>query len=100
MTRRVLWSSAALDDFDGAIAFIAARGPAGARQVASAINRAARGLRDVPTGRPGRVGGTYEKVVRGAPYLLADALSPDDRAVVILRVIHSARDWPDESWPD
>jgi toxin ParE1/3/4 len=54
------------------------------------------------TGRIGRVSGTYEKVVGGLPYVIAYAIT--DRAgreaVTILRVIHGARDWPDEDWPE
>ena len=55
------------------------------------------------TGRPGRVAGTYEKVVPGLPYILAYAIQPlPDSAelIVILRTIHGARDWPKGKWPD
>jgi plasmid stabilization system protein ParE len=53
------------------------------------------------TGRPGRVAGTYEKSVTGLRYIIAYALTRrGDREIVsILRVIHTARDWPDEEWP-
>lgn len=100
MSRSVLWSSSAVEDFDNAIAFIAERSPNAARRVAAGIDRTARDLGSIPTGRPGRVGGTYEKPVHGLPYLVAYTLTEDDAVVVILRVIHSARNWPDESWPE
>ena len=58
-------------------------------------------LGEMPTGRPGRVAGTYEKSVTGLRYIIAYALTRrGDREIVsILRVIHTARDWPDEEWP-
>ncbi|WP_348649897.1 type II toxin-antitoxin system RelE/ParE family toxin [Rhizobium rosettiformans] len=54
-----------------------------------------------PTGRPGRVTGTWEKSVPGLPYILAYTMiaAETPETVVILRVIHAARDWQSESWP-
>ena len=56
----------------------------------------------MPTGRAGRVTGIYEKPVTGLPYILAYAISQanGEKAVVIVRVIHTARDWSAEKWPD
>lgn len=53
------------------------------------------------TGRPGRVNGTYEKLVPGLPYMLAYTIaSQSEREVIaILRVIHTERDWREEDWP-
>jgi plasmid stabilization system protein ParE len=54
------------------------------------------------TGRKGRVGGTYEKPVPRLPYIMAYALSTladGSEAVVILRVIHGVRNWPEDEWP-
>jgi plasmid stabilization system protein ParE len=98
---RLVWSSAALDDFDQTIAFLAERNPNAALRVADRIDRAARKLARLPTGRPGRVAGTYEKIVTGLPYILAYAMTPPGagNSVVILRVIHGARDWPSGRWP-
>ena len=53
-------------------------------------------------GRPGRVSGTYEKSVSGLPYVLAyciDTLGGQE-TIFVLRVIHTARHWPGEAWPD
>jgi toxin ParE1/3/4 len=59
------------------------------------IRAAASRLIDFPnSGRPGRVAGTRELVVPGAPYILPYRIDGD--AVRILRVIHAARLWPDE----
>lgn len=98
MSRRVEWSASALDDLDQTIAHIARENPAAARKVAAGIGRAAIGLGLRPTGRPGRVPGSYEKSVTGLPYVIAYAV-PDGSRIVVLRVIHTARDWPKGQWP-
>jgi plasmid stabilization system protein ParE len=97
--RRVVWSAAAFDDFDRAIAFIAAESPNAARRIKEATERTGNDLGAIPTGRPGRVSGTYEKVVQQTAYLMAYSVSGDSSTVTILRIIHGARDWPTESWP-
>ena len=97
MTRTVRWSDAALADFGDQIDYIAAHNPKAARRVAGAIDELAMALGDMPTGCPGRVTGTYEKLVVGLPYILAYAVLGE--TLVILRVVHTSRDWPAELWP-
>jgi plasmid stabilization system protein ParE len=48
------------------------------------------------------VTGTYEKAVTGLPYILAYVITKTggEEAVAIVRVIHTARDWSAETWPD
>ena len=101
MTRRVSWSRDALNDLKAQVAPIAADNPAAARRVREILGRTAAALSDMPTGRPGRVRGIYEKSVPGLPYILAYAVTgdADHGAVTIVRVIHTARDWQPESWP-
>lgn len=99
MKRRVDWSHTALADLLIQIEYIAADNPDAAERVAAAIRQTGYDLGRFATGRPGRVHGTYEKPVLGLPYLIAYALTNDEKAVSILRVIHTARDWPDETWP-
>ena len=98
----VVWAKAALDDFDSIITYIAGDDPRAARRVADRIGNAAASLGRTPTGRPGRVAGTYEKSVVGLPYVIAyafQAISGKRERIVILRVIHSARNWPKGKWP-
>lgn len=95
--RRVVWSDTALDDFERAIAYIAAESRSGAQHIAAAIDDTATRLGEMATGRPGRVEGTYEKPVARTPYIIAYALTQRD--LVIVRVIHGARDWPTGQWP-
>ena len=101
--RRVVWSKHAHNDFRGIIGYIAHDNPAAARNVAIRIDQTIQTLAATPTGRQGRVSGTYEKVVRGMPYIVAYALGDepkDHETITILRVIHGARDWREESWPE
>lgn len=68
MKRTVVWSNAAKADFLDIIRFIAEAKPDAAERVADTIDRVVTNLGDMATGRPGRVAGTYEKVVPGLPY--------------------------------
>lgn len=100
MKRPVKWSRAALDELKAQVAYIARDNPA-ARQVAARIRSAGDGLADFATGHPGRVMGTYEKSVSGLPYIIAYAIDRSDgaEAVVVLHVVHAARDWCEGEWP-
>jgi toxin ParE1/3/4 len=102
--RPILWSRDALDDLKRQLIFIAADNPAAAERVVDRLRATAAGLEDFATGRPGRVTGTYEKSVTGLPYIIAYEIIPAHEssageAIAILRVIHTARDWPEEGWP-
>lgn len=102
MTRRIIWSRAALDEIKAHVAWIASDNPIAARRVAQRISIAGDGLADFATGHPGRVTDTYEKSVGGLPYVIAYAIDRTSTAevVVVLHVIHTARDWREGEWPD
>ena len=100
--RDVFWSEAALADLAGIIDYIAAENPKAALAVIERIEETGNGLGEMATGRPGRVGGTYERLSTGLPYILAYAIdrrSSRPERIVILRVIHAKRDWPQGDWP-
>ena len=100
--RPVVWSEEARQDYFNILRFIAADNPFAAEKVVDAIDEAGDGLGHFATGRPGRVAGTYEKLVVGQPYLIAYAIKSrrDGEAVSVLRVIHTSRDWPAGEWPE
>ncbi len=102
MKRSVRWSTDALTDLAYQVSYIAAENPSAARRVADTIDKTALALGEMPIGRPGRVTGTYEKLVTGLPYILAYAITQagNEETVAIVRVIHTARDWAAEKWPD
>jgi toxin ParE1/3/4 len=100
--RRVVWSRDALDELKEIVAYIARDSPRAARKVATIIRTAGEKIGSIATGRPGRVSGIYEKSIQGLPYILAYAILPiaeGGEAVVILRVIHTSRNWPKNGWP-
>ena len=100
--REVAWSEHALDDADALAAYIAADNPVAARKVLDRIEATAAHLGHAPIGRRGRVAGTYEKPIVGLPYIIAYALETlptGGERIVILRVIHGVRDWPQGQWP-
>lgn len=95
---RVRWLTLALDDLDHAVDFIATDNPGAAKRVAGKIWQAAQTLARHPSmGRTGRVAGTREWVIRGTPYIMAYRVR--DEALEILRVLHTAMEWPDEFHP-
>jgi plasmid stabilization system protein ParE len=98
--RRVVWSQDARDDYLAILRHIAADNPDAAERIAEAIERTGDALGDFATGHPGRVAGTYEKSVARLPYTIAYALADGERTVAILRVIHAARDWRADHWPE
>ncbi|MQT13209.1 type II toxin-antitoxin system RelE/ParE family toxin [Segnochrobactrum spirostomi] len=102
MKRPVRWAREALDDVKDQVAFIAQDNPHAARRIAQALRHAGDTLSTFATGRPGRVAGTFEKVVGSLPFVICYVLreGPDGESVVIIRVIHTSRDWPPESWPE
>ncbi len=102
MTRSVQWSRTALDDLKEQVAFIAKDNRAAAQRVADRLRDTAAALGQRAIGRPGRVTGTYEKPVTGLPFIIAYALTTRGgrESIVILRVIHAARNWQPESWPE
>ena len=88
-------------DLADLIAWIAADNPAAAQRVAAFLDWTALALGDMPTGRPGRVTGTYEKLVTGLPYILAYVIVEpgEQEEIAIVRVIHTSRDWSADRWP-
>jgi toxin ParE1/3/4 len=100
MKRALSWTRGALDDLKAQISYIARDNPTAARRVAARIRATGDALGEFASGHPGRIAGTYEKTVSGLPYIIAYAIEVRDGAegVVVLHVIHTARDWRDGEW--
>lgn len=100
--RPVVWSAEAHRDSLDILRYIADDNPFAAEKVVDAIEEAGNKLGEFATGRPGRVTGTYEKSLAPLPYIISYELRliAGRECVVILRVIHTAREWPPEEWPD
>ena len=92
---RLEWSAFAIEDRDAIFDYIEEDSPRAAVVVDDRIRVQVRQLLQYPeTGRPGRVDGTRELVIRRTPYIAAYRVSGD--VVRILRVLHGAQQWPDE----
>ncbi|SFB17595.1 Plasmid stabilization system protein ParE [Rhizobium sp. NFR07] len=100
--RPVVWSETAHRDALEVLRYIADDNPAAAERIVDAIERSGEQLGKVATGRPGRVAGTYEKSLDRLPYIIAYELRSiaGRESIVILRIIHTSREWLDEEWPE
>lgn len=93
-TMKLEWLSQALLDFNEIIDFISTDNPVAAVEQGDEIESQVTMLLDTPDiGRPGRIQGTRELVVVRTPYIAAYRVK--GHAIQILRILHSARRWPE-----
>jgi toxin ParE1/3/4 len=87
----VRWTTLASDDLSRIARRIRLNNPTAARKVAKSLYDSAMSLETMPNrGRSGRIRSTREFVV--APFIIIYRVETD--AVEILRIYHSAQDWP------
>jgi len=92
---RLEWSQFALADRDTIFEYLEADSPQAAIIVDERIREQVEGLAQFPeSGRTGRVEGTRELVIQRTPYVAAYRIAGD--TVRILRVLHGARQWPED----
>jgi toxin ParE1/3/4 len=88
---QVRWSALAAQDLENIATYIKRDNPDAARRVAETLYAAAMSLDTMPArGRPGRIPGTRE--LSRAPYIIVYRIMAE--AVEILRIYHSAQNWP------
>jgi toxin ParE1/3/4 len=93
---RLEWSAFAIEDRDGIFDYIEEDSARAAVVVDDRIRAQVRQLLQFPeTGRPGRIEGTRELVISQTPYIVAYRITGE--TVRILRVLHGAQLWPDET---
>lgn len=91
---KIKWLRRALQNLEQAHAYISKDDPEAATRTVIKIQAAVSQLGEFPfMGKMGRVEGTRELVITQTPYILIYRVKGD--AVEILRVLHSARRWPD-----
>jgi toxin ParE1/3/4 len=94
---RLFWLQRAEADVEAIFGYLVERDPNGARRVYEAIQRQVALLADQPgIGRAGRVADTRELVISRTPYVVAYTVDRRIDAVIILRVLHAARQWPQD----
>jgi addiction module RelE/StbE family toxin len=92
---RLRWSATSREDREQLYNYIRADSPAAAKVVDDRIVSHARRLLQFPgSGRPGRVADTKELPVPGTSHILVYRVLPG--IIRIVRVIHTARQWPEE----
>jgi toxin ParE1/3/4 len=91
------WTERALADLVALRAYIASDNPRAAERMVRRIVGLVEGqLSQMPeSGRQGRVHDTRELVVASSPYMVVYRIVGD--AIIVLRVLHGARRWPDTS---
>lgn len=89
----IRWSPEAADDLERIVNRIKPNNVTAARRVAETIYRRCAELDFFPNrGRAGRIAGTRELVPAPLPYIIVYRVEPD--AVEIVRIYHSAQNWP------
>ena len=91
---QIRWQDDAINDLIQVRRFISMDNPQTAARVAHRIRSAVPELANQPgMCRPGRVPGTRERVLVDVPYIIAYRV--EGNSVVILRVLHTSRKWPE-----
>ncbi len=89
----IRWSPEAADDLERIADRIKQDNPAAARRAAEVIYRRCSDLELFPNrGRIRRIAGTRELVLAPLPYIIVYRVNPV--ATEIVRIFHSARNWP------
>ena len=91
----IKWLHNALHDLDAEATYIAKGDPAAARPTVQRIHQAVSQLSENPAlGRPGRIHGTRELVVRKTRYIIPYRVRPRLNRIEILRIFHTSRKLP------
>ena len=91
---QIRWQDDAINDLIQVRRFIAMGNPSAATRIANHNRSTVPELAKQPgMDRPGRVPGTCERVLVDVPYIIAWRVEED--SVVILRVLHTSRKWPE-----
>jgi toxin ParE1/3/4 len=92
----IKWSKEALKDLQSLHRYIAKDNPFAAEKTAMAVVMAVETILPVnpEIGRPGRVIGTRELVIKNTPYIVPYRIKLG--VIQVLRVYHGARKWPDQ----
>ena len=92
---KIRWLDDSIKDLTALRQYIAQENPTAARRVAKKIIQSVNLLLDQPgIGRAGRVPNSRELVVTGTLFLVPYRIK--NNTIEILRVLHSAKQWPEE----
>lgn len=92
---KLRWTRLAANDLEDIADYIAQDNPIAAHQVLVKIQHDTLKLKNNPfLGREGRIHGTRELIIQQLPYILPYRVI--DQNIEILRVLHTARRWPEQ----
>jgi plasmid stabilization system protein ParE len=94
-----MWSEPSLADFNVQLLYIAHESPQNATLVVDRIESSVESLQHIPTGKVGRVHGTYEKIIPKTSLIIVYRVIAENR-IEIARLIHTARNWKGETYSD
>jgi toxin ParE1/3/4 len=90
----IVWLSIAVQDILNIRTYIADQDPQSASDVAARIDKSVNNLSTMPNiGRPGRIFGTRELMVKGTPFLVVYRVQ--NERVEVLRVLHGRQAFPE-----
>ena len=93
---QIRWSDRPAADLDAILSYFQETNPSAVRHTHDALLSQIGSLSTLPgLGRPGRVAGSRQLVIARLPYVVAYTVEPGEDTVVILRILHGARRWPD-----
>lgn len=93
---KIVWLKAAEADLEEAFDYLIQNSPQAALRAYEIVKQKVELLADHPhLGRPGRVKDTRELVVAGTRYIVAYTVDTRANVIVILRVLHGRRLWPE-----
>lgn len=91
---KIAWHAQARRDLMGIVRYVAEDDVDAALRLRDTVRGQTALLADMPDmGRPGRVPGTRELVIAGTRYIVGYTVIRGE--VVVLRVLHGARQWPE-----
>lgn len=92
----IKWYDDAIADLELLENYISQDNPLAAQRIVDKILQAINLLSDQSEiGRPGRITNTRELIISGTSYIVA--YTAINNSILIIRVVHSARQWPEES---
>ncbi len=93
---KIVWSTAAENDFLNILQYYMEEvSKELAKKISVTISRKVESLRFFPARtRKGRVKGTRELVIDRYPYIVVIAVNEEEKNVIVLNIIHTARKYP------
>jgi plasmid stabilization system protein ParE len=94
--RRLRWHVRAIDDLAKHAEYVSRDSHRAAHRIAERIREVTEDLAIFAVGRPGRLSGTFERVLVDIPYTITYAVRAEHgvEVISILRVMHQAQQWP------